>query len=423
MAETQPHPAAPKPSRVSSKQKKRKYADADFTEDGPKDDEYYCEAAVPHGDNMTAIKLVCERNHQENKKESWVEVESNCLVIEGGRFQHFASTDERLVPFKVTGLEYGTKYRFSTQLKIDGSFREKSDPTGRHTRQKPTSPGADVATIGTNPPQAQQTTAHAPAPAPTAAAPAPAPALDPDRQPGGKFHRPAIALLERDYTTGDACAKLLVEILEHQDLHKQRRGDIGENIFAMLAPAEFEVPFAAVAIVGAHECGGVGDGGKDVIIRDARNSHGFRIHIVDVKAWRTGSVGARQVRSIGGALGVRIPGQTNKCKAKVAIVATNQDFSRPAEKYSNEFNANPDNGANKVLLWNEQKFKEMITGAATSDTEFGWDNNVAQFIKDVLCYLDHKELIYCEAARTNRASLEAKVGCNLNDLFSPIWAR
>ena len=95
-----------------------------------------------------------------------------------------------------------------------------------------------------------------------------------------------------------ACDKLLNEVLLHTGFeNNQQRGDVGEIIFAMIAPGCLRVDWEDVSIVGAHASGGQGDGGKDVII-NGRNKK----YIVDFKAWSKNKVSAKDARSIGGAL-------------------------------------------------------------------------------------------------------------------------
>ena len=168
-------------------------------------------------------------------------------------------------------------------------------------------------------------------------------------------------------------------MLVHKGFKKQQRGDVGEIIFAMIAPACFDVHWGDVSIVGAHMSGGRGDGGKDVII----NGRSKKI-IVDFKAWSRGSVNVKDARSIGGAL---MAVDRDDYDEFLGIVATNRTFTNSAVNYVNDLNTNAP-GAFKVQLWNGTKLRRKIKSAINNPSRSkGWNENAGQFVTHVLCYL------------------------------------
>ena len=417
------------------------------------------EVSPPVGADVSAIRLVISDNNSnlrndEDDNTFSVNETSYDVYKENGQQVSDARTleDSRYVSFKVTGLDPQRTYYFKTQLKVDGIWREDTksttyrkpkkyqtkrartvrDADGSNDDAAPAGDGEDEIDLSDSDDIFDDSDSDdmviAPAPAPTppppaAEPPAPAPATE-ELPPGDKNFRPEIERLE-GVSAQDACEKLK-ELLEHQDLHKQKRGDIGEIIFAMLAPAEFEVNWNDVAIVGAHANNGVGDGGKDIIIKSVKRRDSEAVVIVDFKAWRDErrKVCAKDARSIAGALAVGIPGE-KRGDIREGIVATNRTFTGPATQYKTAYNDT--NSKSKVLLRDGTYLDDMIR-RAIEDAEQGWKGNVGQFIEDVLCYLHHKRHIRYKPFADNpgleeRAlvALSNTVG-KLDFLFSPRWA-
>ena len=185
-----------------------------------------------------------------------------------------------------------------------------------------------------------------------------------------------------------------------------QRGDIGEHIFAMIAPAIFNVSWAQVSIVGAHEVLGQGDGGQDIRIE----APGTTI-IVDFKAWAPNgpAVHAKDARSIGGALAAI---STNK-PTRLGIVATNHGFTGAARRYATDYENNNVGTGLRVELWDNAKLRTQMSRAIQA-----CPGGPGGFISDVLCYLDFKRLIDYPTARSRAASLAQRAHVDsLRNLF------
>lgn len=232
---------------------------------------------------------------------------------------------------------------------------------------------------------------------------------------------PEIDLPHVDITPDGVCKLLLEDILFHQHVPNTiHRGNIGEVIFAMIATKTFNCSWGDVEIVGAHATrkmrSGPGDDGRDIIIR------GNPPRIVDFKAWSKNGpkIGAKDARSIGGALGAIYEARNGG----IGIVATNHDFTENAKQYGKDFNECSKDSYNKeVELWDGKKLRKKIRDAIDA-----WEGGASGFIKDVLCYLDKKELIKLKyprgraQAKESEDSLARKAG-DLDRLFEQSLAR
>lgn len=340
---------------------------------------------VPQALTVTGVRVTCEPKGSTEDRQPKEE------TITSGISEINAIT--------VKGLDGGQYYCY-TSLEINGEWRKSSQNFNRW-RLKDPKPAAS--------PKRKNQEASKKAP----------PAKRPKA--GPKIAMPkATARLNNEKASEWIISNVLLNEALDGNKNKNIRGDIGEIIFAMVAPAIFGVSWDKVKIVGAHSKRGRGDGGRDIIITDNKKS---TTYVVDFKAWKEGTVSAKDARSIGGAL-TAIRMNTNR---GVGIVATNRHFSDEAEQYKSDYNTNApqkfhqDKGST-VELWDGKELKTQIALAINKDeTDGGWDKTAIHFIADVLCYLDFKELIECEGAREDdsREKLKEKVGCELAKLFKP----
>ena len=238
---------------------------------------------------------------------------------------------------------------------------------------------------------------------------------DDDAQP----ELPVIAMPPSSIKPDGVCKLLLEDILFHEHVPNTiHRGNIGEVIFAMIATKIFNCSWSDVEIVGAHAAremrSGPGDEGRDIIIRVKPP------RIVDFKAWSTNGprIGAKDARSIGGALGA----MEITDEGGIGIVATNHDFTANAVRYRDDFNNySGDLHSKSVELWNGGKLKDKIKSAIKK-----WPGQSSGFITDVLCYLDKKELIKLTypdgetGKKESQRELAQRAGVtNLGSLFNP----
>ena len=174
------------------------------------------------------------------------------------------------------------------------------------------------------------------------------------------------------------CWELLEEVLKEPTLATTTKGDILEHIVKWVARSYYTVDDRAVKVEGAHATNGIGDGGKDVVVK-RENERGGDI-VVDCKAYEQGNpVKAKDVRSIMGALFCHKG-------ARLGIVVTTSRFTRAAEKAKETFNSlNKPLHSMEIELWDGDLLCDKVNQAA--------EGNPAEWISKVLKDLQSEDLL------------------------------